>query len=233
MNSFSPTVTPSQSVDPMQSNAALMVLARTALLQVLVKGEFPVGVRLDDGKLLVVELVVDAGAMNRLCATSINSENGQKAPIDVAKLGSQAWMRLIEEGIRGKALSAAMDPSAGDTAFSDYKALLTSLEKSGIVKSFELLAAYCKLTDGKKGLLGKIYSEPCADGSACYMVTQINAKSVRLQHVPVGDAWSVPHLGQDGWAPIELVNSKIESRKAWGQFPQTNTYKQKAGMTPC
>ena len=54
---------------------------------------------------------------------------------------------------------------------------------------------------------GRVYSEPFADGRACYLITEIEGEAVTLRHVSFGDAWTLTHIENR-----DLVISRDEAR---------------------
>lgn len=208
-------------------NEALVDQACSALVDVLSKAELPVGVRRSDGKMLLIEKYKDDG----LIALCIDTQTGSRACTLANKLPCEQLLVLIKEGLRGPELAACLSPAAKDTAQAAYRDLVQAIGKAGLMGSYALYEEYLKKSDSEDGLLGKIYTEPFADGSAIYMVTQISGSNVRLQHLAIGDAWSVPHLGADGWAPLQLVQSDIDRRKTWNALVQGQPNKKKGGPT--
>jgi hypothetical protein len=60
--------------------------------------------------------------------------------------------------------------------------------------------------------VGRLVAWPRGDGQAYYLVEEIRPRSVKLFHVPLGDAWIFPEVVRDGIANRKVVEEAIRQR---------------------
>ena len=96
---------------------------------------------------------------------------------------------------------AKLDPVEFEFASGDWKAHSAELER--------LQAASDALPEGI--LVGGLLSFPVADGYAYYLVR--NNDPLTLQHVPFGDAWTIPTPYVRGLEPEDVIEQLARRRR--------------------
>lgn len=76
----------------------------------------------------------------------------------------------------------------------------------------KLLSRVDALAKMNGSLVGRIVTEPVADGAAWYLVTADNGIAVRLQHIPLWDAWTFRDYGEDVLLDSEYIKAIIAKR---------------------
>lgn len=87
-----------------------------------------------------------------------------------------------------------------------------------IKENNEKLSAMVK-TDKKakknKTLIGRYINEPVADGYGYYVVTKVTRQRCVLEHLQIGDAWTISFVEMlDGIVPKKYVKKNIQAREA-------------------
>lgn len=187
------------------ANVPLAERAQKMLLAAIAESDLPVGIRIRSGDLLLVETDGSGG----LATSILNHAGGQAKRFDPLKIPLSTLTQLIEDGYRGSALQDRLGPNPVDSRMSDFQMLKSALQRADIGRHAGIIEAHERQQQNDSGLLGKIYREPAADGYAYYMVTQERPGQVRLNSLPVHDAYVSAQLGHDAWTEPERIRSSI------------------------
>jgi len=87
-----------------------------------------------------------------------------------------------------------MATKTGIPAIDEYDAILKKLQAR---------------SDKAKGLVGKLFKLPHADGYAFYVIEEEKGQKVRIENQPIGDAWQDNILGAGGWFPRKQIEPII------------------------
>lgn len=79
-----------------------------------------------------------------------------------------------------------------------------------------------------KGLVGKLFSLPHADGSAIYTVEEEKGAKVRIVNQPLFDAWQDVVLGAGGWFPKKQIEPIIRRQEAFSKAMNSAVEHQKS-----
>lgn len=195
-----------------------------AVLNVLSRSPLPVGVRTDDGGILVLEGARGADeAAPRLCV--VEPLAGRKSPVGPSDLSFPDLIRLVEQGQRGANLQSMLSSHPADSVIDVYRHLVADIKASSMDRGYDLMQQHEARTQGEPGLLGKIYRENAADGYAYYMVTQERGSQVRLCLLPVMDSYRSIQLGEDSWVDRSSVERVMN---AFGAFQKAASSKKAA-----
>lgn len=78
-----------------------------------------------------------------------------------------------------------------------------------------------------KGLVGKLFSLPHADGSAIYTVEEEKGAKVKIAHHALFDGWQDNILGAGGWFPRKQIEPIIRKQEAFSRAIDTAAKRQK------
>lgn len=156
----------------------------------------------------------------------VHSNHGTGAPLlETLSLSRLAF--LAERGVRGDALDRELNamyqrrshylaaPPIDDAGYASIVARLAAAADSprqeGVQRILDDTTAAARVA---KTLVGRVVSEPYADGAAMYLITDVTDDKVRLRTLPIGDAWTIPYWGEDAWVARPFIEAKVQMADA-------------------
>ena len=67
-------------------------------------------------------------------------------------------------------------------------------------------------------LVGRYIRQQIADGYAYYEIIRENKKSVRIQHLNIGDAWVIPYWGSEATIDKKFAEDCLARRDRWSEL---------------
>ena len=85
-------------------------------------------------------------------------------------------------------------------------------------KEYDILMEADKKAKEKGTILGRYINESIADGYAYYEITKVNKKTVVIEHVFIGDGYSVSYWGAKATIDIAYATASVKGRDAMAKI---------------
>lgn len=87
--------------------------------------------------------------------------------------------------------------------------------RAKIEAEFESMKAVDQSAKDQGVLVGRFIQEQIADGYAYYRIIKAGSRNVALEHMDIGDAWTIPMVeSMDLVVPVKYARENIERRDA-------------------